>query len=159
MNVRMHETARVSGARWAAGVSTSFAMRSGVIQSQSAQPRPALVAISAQAPGFPRKPELTRFAMPEPALPGRMAAPLHKPRPLPARLVRVLPERCAQLPETEPLECVLFQPGPRALRPDNALPATRQELINSGLDKTAIYENWGMPWNSATAAMTCSLVA
>src|SRR5262249_3971489 len=40
-------------------------------------------------------------------------------------------------------------PGPRMLRPDNTLPATRQELINSGLDKTTIFENWGMPWNSS----------
>jgi hypothetical protein len=40
--------------------------------------------------------------------------------------------------------------GPRPLRPDNALPATRQELINAGLDKTTIFENWGMPWNSST---------
>src|SRR5215471_1794319 len=37
----------------------------------------------------------------------------------------------------------------RTLRPDNALPATRQELINSGLDKTTIFEVWGMPWNSS----------
>src|SRR5215470_14492944 len=40
-------------------------------------------------------------------------------------------------------------PGPRILGPGNALPATRQELINSGLDKTTIFENWGMPWNSS----------
>src|SRR5215471_10160069 len=40
-------------------------------------------------------------------------------------------------------------PGPRMLGPGNALPATRQELINSGLDKTTIFESWGMPWNSS----------
>src|SRR5215468_11971987 len=40
-------------------------------------------------------------------------------------------------------------PGARMLRPDNALPATRLELINSGLDKATIFENWGMPWNSS----------
>jgi hypothetical protein len=26
----------------------------------------------------------------------------------------------------------------------------RQELINAGLDKAAVFENWGMPWNSTT---------
>jgi choline dehydrogenase-like flavoprotein len=39
--------------------------------------------------------------------------------------------------------------GLRPIGPGNALPATRQELINAGLDKTAVFENWGMPWNSA----------
>jgi len=38
--------------------------------------------------------------------------------------------------------------GPQSVGPGNALPATRQELINAGLDKTAVFENWGMPWNS-----------
>ena len=38
--------------------------------------------------------------------------------------------------------------GLRPIGPGNALPATRQELINVGLDKTAVFENWGMPWNS-----------
>src|SRR6516165_6926759 len=40
---------------------------------------------------------------------------------------------------------------PAGLRPiglGNALPATRQELINAGLDRTTVFENWGMPWNS-----------
>ena len=39
--------------------------------------------------------------------------------------------------------------APRQLNPGNALPATRQELINAGLDKQAVFENWGMPWNSS----------
>jgi hypothetical protein len=30
----------------------------------------------------------------------------------------------------------------------NALPATRLELIMSKLDKQAVFENWGLPWNS-----------
>jgi Domain of Unknown Function (DUF1080)/GMC oxidoreductase len=38
--------------------------------------------------------------------------------------------------------------GPRSVGPGNALPATRQELINAQLDKKAVFENWGMPWNS-----------
>jgi choline dehydrogenase-like flavoprotein len=39
--------------------------------------------------------------------------------------------------------------APRLLNSGNALPATRQELINSNLDKQAVFENWGMPWNSS----------
>lgn len=39
--------------------------------------------------------------------------------------------------------------GPRMLSAGNALPATRLELIMSGLDKQAVFENWGMPWNSS----------
>src|SRR5215467_10775812 len=39
--------------------------------------------------------------------------------------------------------------GPRMLNAGNALPATRLELIMSGLDKQAVFENWGMPWNSS----------
>jgi hypothetical protein len=42
-----------------------------------------------------------------------------------------------------------FPSAPRQLNPGNALPATRQELINSNLDKQAVFENWGMPWNSS----------
>jgi hypothetical protein len=38
---------------------------------------------------------------------------------------------------------------PRILGAGNALPATRLELIISGLDKQAVFENWGMPWNSS----------
>src|SRR5262245_46518935 len=41
--------------------------------------------------------------------------------------------------------------GLRPLNPGNALPATRQELINSGLDKQVIFENWGLAWNSNQA--------
>jgi len=37
-------------------------------------------------------------------------------------------------------------PPPTAGAP---LPATRQELMALGLDKTAVLENWGMPWNSS----------
>jgi choline dehydrogenase-like flavoprotein len=37
-------------------------------------------------------------------------------------------------------------PPPTAGQP---LPATRQELMALGLDKTAVLENWGMPWNSS----------
>jgi 3-keto-disaccharide hydrolase/GMC oxidoreductase len=40
--------------------------------------------------------------------------------------------------------------GLRPIGPGNALPATRQELINAQLDKTTVFENWGMPWNSTT---------
>jgi choline dehydrogenase-like flavoprotein len=39
--------------------------------------------------------------------------------------------------------------GPRMLGAGNALPATRLELIMSALDKLAVFENWGMPWNSS----------
>jgi choline dehydrogenase-like flavoprotein len=39
--------------------------------------------------------------------------------------------------------------GTRILGAGNALPATRLELIMSGLDKQAVFENWGMPWNSS----------
>ena len=39
--------------------------------------------------------------------------------------------------------------APRLLNLGNALPATRQELINSGLDNQSVFENWGMPWNSS----------
>ena len=38
--------------------------------------------------------------------------------------------------------------GSRQLGPDNALPATRRELLNSHLDSKAAFEVWGMPWNS-----------
>src|SRR5262249_28654256 len=41
--------------------------------------------------------------------------------------------------------------APRLLNPTNALPATRQELINSGLDRQVIFENWGLAWNSSAA--------
>jgi choline dehydrogenase-like flavoprotein len=41
--------------------------------------------------------------------------------------------------------------GPRPLNLGNALPATRQELIGSGLDKQVIFENWGLAWNSNPA--------
>ena len=40
-------------------------------------------------------------------------------------------------------------PAPRFLNTGNALPATRAELLMSGLDKQAIFENWGLPWNSS----------
>src|SRR6516164_1363790 len=36
--------------------------------------------------------------------------------------------------------------GPRILNAGDALPATRLELLMSGLDKQAVFENWGMPW-------------
>src|SRR5258707_14579779 len=39
--------------------------------------------------------------------------------------------------------------APRILGAGNALPATRLELIISGLDKQAVFENWGIPWNSS----------
>jgi len=39
--------------------------------------------------------------------------------------------------------------APRILGAGNALPATRLELMISGLDKQAVFENWGMPWNSS----------
>jgi hypothetical protein len=54
--------------------------------------------------------------------------------------------------------------GPRLIGPGNALPATRQELINAGLDKIAVFENWGMPgiqpyasaaWPTVSAADRC----
>ena len=40
-------------------------------------------------------------------------------------------------------------PGLRPIGPGNALPATRLELINAALDRSAVFENWGMPWNSS----------
>jgi len=39
--------------------------------------------------------------------------------------------------------------APRLLGAGNALPATRLELMNSGLDKQAVFENWGLAWNSS----------
>ncbi len=40
-------------------------------------------------------------------------------------------------------------PAPRMLNTGNALPATRTELLMSGLDKQTIFENWGLPWKSS----------
>jgi hypothetical protein len=50
-----------------------------------------------------------------------------------------------------------FQLGSPSVVPDaappptaaNPLPATRQQLIALGLDRQPLYENWGLPWNSA----------
>lgn len=39
--------------------------------------------------------------------------------------------------------------GPRIVGAGNTLPATRVELIMSGLDKQTAFENWGLPWNSS----------
>jgi len=39
--------------------------------------------------------------------------------------------------------------APGSLTANNALPATRQELVNASLDKQAVFEVWGMPWNSS----------
>jgi choline dehydrogenase-like flavoprotein len=44
----------------------------------------------------------------------------------------------------------LFNPGPQTpVPPGSGLPATRQELIAQGNDKKAMFEVWGLPWNSA----------
>ncbi len=69
-----------------------------------------------------------------------------------------LPEHVQDLPsmalaspnpvQADPATLLDTPPGPRSIGPGNALPATRQELINAGLDKSAVFENWGMPWNS-----------
>jgi hypothetical protein len=39
--------------------------------------------------------------------------------------------------------------APRTLGAGNALPATRLELIMSGLANQTVFENWGLPWNSS----------
>lgn len=40
-------------------------------------------------------------------------------------------------------------PGtPAPFPPGSTLPATRQELISQGKDKQALFEVWGLPWNS-----------
>src|SRR5437667_2253824 len=43
----------------------------------------------------------------------------------------------------------LTNPGVQApFPPGSGLPATRQELISQGKDQQAIFEVWGLPWNS-----------
>jgi hypothetical protein len=69
-----------------------------------------------------------------------------------------LPEHVQDLPsmalaspnpvQADPATLLDMPSGMRSIGPGNALPATRQELINAGLDKSAVFENWGMPWNS-----------
>src|SRR5215472_15421549 len=69
-----------------------------------------------------------------------------------------LPEHVQDLPsmalaspglvQADPTTLLDTPPGMRPIGPGNALPATRQELVNAGLDKSAAFENWGMPWNS-----------
>jgi hypothetical protein len=69
-----------------------------------------------------------------------------------------LPEHVQDLPsmalpspnpvQADPATLLDTPPGPRSIGPANALPATRQELINAGLNKSAVFEIWGMPWNS-----------
>src|SRR5438094_1301530 len=55
-----------------------------------------------------------------------------------------LPEHVQDLPSLG-----LANPGVQApFPPGSALPATRQELIAQGNDKKAIFEVWGLPWNS-----------
>jgi len=70
-----------------------------------------------------------------------------------------LPEHVQDLPsmalgspspvQADPATLLDTPPGVRPIGPGNALPATRQELINARLDKSAVFENWGMPWNSS----------
>lgn len=65
--------------------------------------------------------------------------------------VQDLPSLALGAPNPVQADGVSLLDTPAGLRPiglGNALPATRQELINAGLDKTTIFENWGMPWNS-----------
>jgi hypothetical protein len=55
-----------------------------------------------------------------------------------------LPEHVQDIPSLE-----LSNPGVQPpFPPGSGLPATRQELISQGMDKKAIFENWGLPWNS-----------
>ena len=55
-----------------------------------------------------------------------------------------LPEHVQDLPSFG-----LANPGVQApFPPGSALPATRQELIAQGNDKKAVFEVWGLPWNS-----------
>ena len=55
-----------------------------------------------------------------------------------------LPEHVQDLPSLG-----LANPGVQApFPPGSALPATRQELIAQGNDQKAIFEVWGLPWNS-----------
>jgi Domain of Unknown Function (DUF1080)/GMC oxidoreductase len=70
-----------------------------------------------------------------------------------------LPEHVQDLPsmalaspnpvQADPATLLDTPAGPRAIGPGNALPATRGELIIAGLDKSTVFENWGMPWNSS----------
>lgn len=70
-----------------------------------------------------------------------------------------LPEHVQDLPsmnlpspgtvQSDPLTLQDTPSAPRMLGAGNALPATRLELIISGLDKQTVFENWGMPWNSS----------
>src|SRR5947209_4388840 len=56
-----------------------------------------------------------------------------------------LPEHVQDIPSLG-----LFAPGPNLPNPlGSSLPATRQQLINQGMDRQPILENWGLPWNSA----------
>jgi hypothetical protein len=69
-----------------------------------------------------------------------------------------LPEHVQDLPsmalaspglvQADPATLLDTPAGLRPIGPGNALPATRLELINARLDKSAVFENWGMPWNS-----------
>jgi choline dehydrogenase-like flavoprotein len=55
-----------------------------------------------------------------------------------------IPEHVQDLPSFG-----LANPGVQApFPPGSALPATRQELIAQGNDQKAIFEVWGLPWNS-----------
>jgi Domain of Unknown Function (DUF1080)/GMC oxidoreductase len=70
-----------------------------------------------------------------------------------------LPEHVQDLPsmavpspnpvQADPATLLDTPPGVRPVGLGNALPATRQELITAGIDKATVFENWGMPWNSA----------
>src|SRR5437764_210994 len=55
-----------------------------------------------------------------------------------------LPEHVQDIPNLG-----LSNPGLQApFPPGSGLPATRQELISQGKDKQAMFEVWGLPWNS-----------
>ena len=70
-----------------------------------------------------------------------------------------LPEHAQDLPslglanpgttQADPATLLDRPRGPGGLNAGNALPATRQELINAGLDQQTVFENWGLPWNSS----------
>jgi Domain of Unknown Function (DUF1080)/GMC oxidoreductase len=51
--------------------------------------------------------------------------------------------------KADPITLLDTPAGLRPITADNALPATRDELKNANLDKTTVFENWGMPWNSS----------
>ena len=65
--------------------------------------------------------------------------------------VQDLPSMALSSPNPVQADPTTLLDTPAGLRPiglGNALPATRQELINAGLDRATVFENWGMPWNS-----------